>query len=68
MIRRTVSLNPKADEIVRKVWAELLKRGYNVKYSTVIQLLVMAEAYGKSFEQLISEISEVEAKLKKRGE
>jgi uncharacterized protein (DUF302 family) len=65
MIRRTVTLTPKIDEIVRKVWAELVRRGYNVKYSTVIQLLVMAEADGKSFEQLISE---VEAKLKKRGE
>jgi len=62
MIRRTITLNPKTDEIVRKVWAELVRRGYNVKYSTVVQLLIMAEEHGKSFEQLISE---VEAQLKR---
>jgi pyocin large subunit-like protein len=67
MIRRTVSLNPKTDEIVRKVWAELVRRGYSVKYSTVVQLLIMVAA-GDASEQAIAQlISEVEAQLKGEG-
>jgi hypothetical protein len=68
MIRRTVSLNPKADEIIRKVWAELLKRGYNVKYSTVIQLLIMVAARDASEQAITQLINEVETQLKRGGE
>jgi len=41
-VKKTVSLHPKIDELIRKTWASLIRKGYNVNYSTTLQLIILS--------------------------
>jgi hypothetical protein len=46
-VKKTVSLHPKIDELIRKTWASLIRKGYNVNYSTTLQLIILSAVKGK---------------------
>jgi hypothetical protein len=41
-VKKTVSLHPKIDELIRKTWASLIRKGYNVNYSITLQLIILS--------------------------
>lgn len=41
VVKKTVAIHPIIDNLIRKAWARLIESGYNVTYSTVLNLLVL---------------------------
>jgi len=41
IIKKSVSLNPLLDFFVRKTWAILIDKGYNVSYSTALNYMLL---------------------------
>jgi hypothetical protein len=68
-IKRTVSIHPEIDRLIKKTWAILLQKGYRANYSTVLQLMVLSAVKGEPLtEEELKKLDEsIEKILKESG-
>jgi hypothetical protein len=42
VVKKTIAIHPEVDQLIRKVWAMLIEKGYNVSYSTALHFTLLA--------------------------
>jgi hypothetical protein len=42
VIKRTVAIHPEIDRLIRRAWATLIEKGYDVSYSTTLHFMLLA--------------------------
>jgi hypothetical protein len=45
VVKKTISIAPEIDRCIRNLWAELVVRGYDVGYSTALNILIAMGMY-----------------------
>jgi hypothetical protein len=45
VVKKTVAIHPEVDQFIRKMWAMLIEKGYNVSYSTALHFTLLAGIY-----------------------
>jgi len=69
MIKRSISITPEVDEIVKKVWSALLRKGYNVSnYSRALQLIILTAVKDVSDEAIEKFIEKMKPHLERDGD
>ena len=66
MIRRTVTIHPEIDKFIRKIWAELVRKGYNTSYTTVLQLVAIAGIQHPPTEEELKQLLTSKGKLNEK--
>jgi len=55
VVKKTVAIHPEVDQFIRKVWAMLIEKGYNVSYSTALHFTLLAGVCSMLKEEGLSE-------------
>jgi hypothetical protein len=42
VVKKTVAINPKIDQYIRKSWSKLIEKGYDATYSMALNLMILA--------------------------
>jgi hypothetical protein len=55
VVKKTLAIHPEVDQLIRKVWAMLIEKGYNVSYSTALHFTLLAGICSMLKEEGLSE-------------
>ena len=68
IVKKSISIRDELDESLRKLWSQLILKGYHVRYSDVANLLFFAGLISPLFVSSLDEFFETIAEyLQKRG-